>query len=181
VLAMASTARIKKTLWDAGAGAVVSLSAMAHWTYFEPRTFEWSEPCCICLDRNTFPVRLPCGHVSCGSCMHKLICYNSEDDRETVCPECRQGVTLVELMSQKSVQNALATLPQLEEVSKLHVKEIRHLQKNTDELQTNIDAVQLFLSTLQKRQWGQLQQQQTLQQLHDTAVNDVRKQMNAIL
>jgi len=131
VMAIKSCTKMRKILWKAGAGAVISVEDMAGWDYFEPRAFEWPEKCCICMDKNTLPVRLKCGHISCGKCMHRLARHTlgAQGKFCVSCPECRQTGTLIEIMSSASVQHTLNSIPAVEAASRLFIDDIRECKK----------------------------------------------------
>lgn len=183
-MAMQSCAQIKKLLWQSGAGAVVSVKDMAKWSCFEPRTFEWPEKCSICYDNNKFPVRLSCGHISCGKCMHRLIIHSlhrNEMKPVVSCPECRKKSSLVEIMSLKSVKHTQENVSKVEEASKLYTDEIRSYSRETNELKKNIESAQTLLIMLERRHLEMKHQLKTYQKKHDEAVLKARQEMLRVL
>ena len=182
--AMKSCPKIKKMLWESGAGAVVSTKHMEKWSYFEPRTFQWSERCCMCFNDNTFPVRLICGHISCGKCMQGLISYTQQqNERKThvSCPECRKKSSLVEIMSLKSVKHTQANISKVEEASTLYVDKIRTCKHEACEMAQNVAAAQAFLNTLRVRHFELKKRTKVYQKKHDAAVKEARAEMARIL
>jgi len=181
-MAMGSCPKIKKMLWESGAGAVVSTKNMAEWSYFEPRGFQWSEKCCMCLNDNTFPVRLRCGHVSCGQCMHRLVLHTLQQDKMSVfCPECRTKSSMIEIMSLKSVKHTQANISKVEEASKVYVDEIRAYKRDAREMAQNIAAAEGFLDTLRIRHFRLEHKVQIYQRNHDAVVQEARAEMVRIL
>ena len=182
--AMKSCPKIRTMLWESGAGAVVSVKNMSKWSYFEPRTFQWSERCCMCFNDNTFPVRLSCGHISCGKCMQGLISYTiqqNETKTRVSCPECRKKSSLVEIMSLKSVEHSQANISKVEEASKLYVDKIRTSKHEAREMAQNVAAAQAFLTTLQFRHLKLKERAEMYQKKHDEAVQEARAEMSRIL
>jgi len=182
--AMRSCPKIKQILWESGAGAVVSTKHMEKWSYFEPRTFQWSERCCMCFNDNTFPVRLICGHISCGKCMQGLISYTQQQNEmktSVSCPECRKNSSVVEIMSHKSVEHSLANISKVEEASTLYVDKIRTYKHKAREMAQSVAAAQVFLNTLRIRHLELKERAEVYQRKHDAAVKEARAEMARIL
>ena len=84
----------------------------ASWVQFHTvtdSTEKPTEPCPICLDTITYPVKTNCGHLFCGSCM--LACWDSASWllSPLPCPLCRQTVTLVFLNLTPAELNSVST------------------------------------------------------------------------